>query len=237
VSALVTPRFWHEALWRSNARPPVSGNEALWTAPYSGRIPALGIYLLINDSEVNHYSGTRKIHGKSMQIITLIILLLVLTMLSAPNAQAQQCGAGFNSVKVSDSEGKSIGGVIIKLVAQVPEKEYEKLRLGTRNKVVVKIPVDDAEKIIKDLPIWYWRKDNCGNPLTQYANETRVRTNNRITKYTKPSIKHFGFCTRETATTPFLLKVSAPGYLTNYYMGIYLGGCESIFEFVLTEEK
>ena len=71
-----------------------------------------------------------------MRIIKLMSFSLVLTILFALNAQAQACGGAFNTVKFSDSKGKSIRSVTIEIIAQLPREKYK--NLGSELKVMLK---------------------------------------------------------------------------------------------------
>ena len=165
-----------------------------------------------------------------MQVIKPVIFLLVLIIFSTQYAQAQACGGGFNSVKVSDSKGKSVRGAVIEIVAQLPREEYNIWECGK----VVKISAPDAESAIKrKLPMDFTKDIYCQNPLRQIAGKTKVKKLGEQ----HPSIENFGFCTGEVYTAPLLLKVSAPNYLTEYYIGNYLGGCGCTYKFVLTKEN
>lgn len=165
-----------------------------------------------------------------MRIIKLIFFLLVLIRLPALNAQSQTCGGGFSPVKVSDSKGKSIHDVVIEIVAKLLTEEYKNARWGK----VIKMSVSDAKSAIKrNLPMDYTEDPFCKNPLKQHLGMTEVKKLGE----NQPSIKNFGFCTAETGDSRLLLKVSAPGYLTDYYIGNYLGGCGDNYEFVLTKKK
>lgn len=158
-------------------------------------------------------------------------------MLAAPTAQAQACGGGFNSVKVSDSKGKSIRGVSIELVAALPDGDY--FKGGLYNKYglilgkVIKVLERDVEELIKRKVPGDWTTDRCDNPSKQIANVTRVKTG----ASENPSNRELGFCTLETFFKPFLLKVSAPGYRTDFYVGTYLGGCGKTYTFILKKAR
>ena len=166
-----------------------------------------------------------------MRVTLLIIYLFVLITLSASTVHAQACGRAFNTVKVLDSEGRNIRSAIIEIVAQLPWKEYEK---ELRQNKIVKISEQDAEDIIKqDLPMDMTKGDVCGNPLKQRANVTKVKSY----PVEALNIENLGFCTYEAYFHPFLLRVSASGYLTDYSLGYYLGGCGETYEIVLTKKK
>jgi hypothetical protein len=200
----------------------------------------------------------------SMRVFTLITFGLVLVMLPAPNVQAQACGGSFNLIEVSDPEGKSIRDATIELVARLPEEEYYAttsdegagIKLSVQEYIkmierrlpvkrllggaVIKVLAKDAEKIIKRKLPMYESNDRCGNPLAQIANLTKLKIHPEyLSLKVHPSGNHeidFGFCTLENYHAPFLLKVSAPDYLTEYYAGHYLGGCGRTYKFVLTKK-
>ena len=165
-----------------------------------------------------------------MRIVKPIFFLLILIILSALNVQAQECGGAFNIVKVLDSKSESIRGAVFEIVAQFPKDEYKDLGYGK----VIKLSVEDAESVIsRDLPMRFTEDIRCGNPLKQYVGVTKVK--NKHHPY--PNAKDLGFCTSEVIFAPLLLKVSAPGYETDYYVGNYLGGCGNTYEFIVTKKK
>ena len=67
--------------------------------------------------------------------------------------------------------------------------------------------------------------DACGNPLKQQAGVTEVKAENYFP--VNQNEPNFGYCTRETRSTPYILKISAPGYGNAYFIGNFLGGCLS----------
>ena len=166
-----------------------------------------------------------------MRIIKPVFFLFVLVILSALNAQAQECGGAFNIVNVLDSKGKSIRGAIIEIVAQLPKEEYKDLGYGK----VIKMSVKDAESSIKrNLPMNFTEDIECRNPLKQYVGITKVKN---LHHYLNPNTENLGFCTGEVIFAPLLLKISAPSYSTDYYVGNYLGGCGNTYEFILTKKN
>jgi hypothetical protein len=180
--------------------------------------------------------------------ITTLALVLFLTPLAALTARPQACGRSFVDILVLDSEDKNVPGVIVELLAEVPSEEYRRLEVKTlKNEAVVKlsegngtaikISAKDADEIIKrNLPMSR-PEDFCGNPLRLVANSTKVTRSPAHVEGREFSIKNFGFCTVETYSTPSLLKVSAPGYVTDYYVGPHLVGCRRSYKIVLTRKK
>lgn len=179
--------------------------------------------------------------NEDRRMIGLRVLLLCLMMCSAPRLQAQVCGGGFISFEISDSEGKSIPDVTIEIVAELVYEEYpEQLKNNEPLKSypaaalfnVYRISSRDADDIIKRRRPMNLDRDFCGNPLKQRANSTKV-----ITMNSEPDTKNFGFCTGETYRRPLLLRISAPGYLSDYYIGPFLGGCGGTYKFALVKKK
>lgn len=168
-----------------------------------------------------------RIINQTTFLLTLLLLLFTLT------ADGQACGGGFNSIKVLDSKGRNVPDVTIEIIARLPREEDKgvKYKYGR----AVKIPAKEAQTAVKRrVPIDYTRDLFCKNPLKQTAGLTKVR---RFGEQLPPSVDNFGFCTGETYLAPLVLKVSAPGYLSDYYLGNFLGGCGVNYEFILIEEK
>ena len=178
-----------------------------------------------------------------MPKIILTIFLLILAASSASNVQAQACGQSFARFIVSDSTGKSVSNATIELLTAPSKEEFEKLWEQYGNKEPgfqpnpFKIPSSVAEEIIKqNLPLSR-TEDFCGNPLKQTERKTKVKTLDDARNNREGSKKNFGFCTTENSDGKLLLKISAPGYITDYYIGGYLGGCSQGWGFVLTKGK
>lgn len=177
-----------------------------------------------------------------MRPFTLTVLLIVLTLLSSSDAQAQACGGAYAAFIVSDSAGKNISDVTIELLASLPNKDYKELweRFGDKRPgyqpYPFKLPAEVADQLIKqDLPL-NLSQDFCGNPLKQRANQTKVITWKELRQGGMPSEKNFGFCKLENGPGQFLLRISAPGYLSDHYVGNYLGGCGESWRFVLIKK-
>lgn len=154
---------------------------------------------------------------------------LLLLMLFAPNIQAQRCGGGFARIIVSDAEGNSISRVTIELVAEISYGDFRDLRNDTDTK---QIPAGTAEEFITRSGLMDRSEDiSCRNPLKQVANSTKVKHPGNGT-----SRKNFGYCTSEGHTRLYLLKISAPGYVTSYHVGYFLGGCSRSHKFVLSQK-
>jgi hypothetical protein len=79
--------------------------------------------------------------------------------------------------------------------------------------------------------------DVCGNPLKQRANSTRVKDLDDFRKGSEGSVSNLGFCASESNHGVTLLKISAPGYTTDYYLGSYLRGCFYRYSFVLSKAE
>jgi hypothetical protein len=173
-----------------------------------------------------------------MQVIPPTALLLSSIMFCAANTRAQACGGAFAEVTISDSKGRRIPDVTIELIAAVPQETYyEKYRDGTAAKIsewngaAYEISTQEAEGIVKLRSPMLKTKDFCENPFKQRFNSTKVKS------YYTASLMNFGFCTSETYSYPYLLKIFAPGYATKYYAGPFLGGCRRTYKIVLTKEK
>lgn len=150
-------------------------------------------------------------------------------MSSGSDIRAQACGGGFAKFVAVDSGSTSVPDVTIELVAELPREEYVKYKLRKGHVEYggfsFKLSASEAEELVAlGVPS---RKDTdfCGNPLKQRANSTRVKTHEDVVEHRNGSVKHFGFCTLETYSRIHLLKISAPRYVTDYYVGTYLGGC------------
>jgi hypothetical protein len=176
-----------------------------------------------------------------MNIIRLIAATALLLLSMSPFAsdtQAQLCHTSFAYYEVVDSVGKNISDVTIELVGEVSGKDYIALRTEFIKKEVYgpnfKLFPQDVEQIVKRSVPMRITRDTCENPLKQRANSTKVKTMYRG----KASKKNFGFCNvvghyRE----PLLLKISAPGYVTDYYVGQFLSDCRTHERFVLSKDE
>ena len=167
------------------------------------------------------------------------VLGCLIALNSASYTQAQACGGGFAKFVVVDSEGTGVPDVTIELVAEPPREEYMKYKLRKRDVEYggfsFKLSASEAEELMTPAVPMRVDKDFCGNPLKQRANFTRVKNHEDVLEHRDGSIKHFGFCTLETYSRIYLLKISAPGYVTDYYVGSFLGGCGGSYSFVLTK--
>lgn len=171
----------------------------------------------------------------------LMTALVILAVSSASNIQAQLCGQSFARFIVSDSAGGSVSNATIELLTVLSSDEYEELWEHYGNKESgfqpnpFKIPSPVAANIIKKNPPLLRTEDFCGNPLKQTANQTEVKTLDEARNKREGNKKNFGFCIVEGSSPDFLLKISAPGYVTDYYIGHYLSGCEKGWYFILTK--
>jgi hypothetical protein len=174
---------------------------------------------------------------KFRRIIEVATLMIYLVTLSVSNLQAQTCGGGFMSFEISDSEGKRVPNITIEVVAELTGEEYGEVQKNNpiiQRYNIYKIPERDAAEIVKRRKPMNVNQDFCGNPLRQLANSTKVKK----WLYGKPDAMNFGFCVIETYQRPLLLKISAPRYLSDYYVGPFLGGCGGgTHKFVLAIKK
>jgi hypothetical protein len=167
------------------------------------------------------------------------VLGVLIALSSGSDTQAQACGGGFAKFVVVDAKEVEVPDVTIELVAELPREEYAKYKLRKGHVEYggfsFKLSASEAEELVaRGVPS---RKDTdfCGNPLKQRANYTRVKTHEEVVERRDGSVKYFGFCTLETYSRIYLLKISAPGYITDYYVGTYLGGCGGSYSFILTK--
>jgi hypothetical protein len=176
-----------------------------------------------------------------MRILAPAAFLFFSIMLCASKIQAQACGWAFAHVTVSNSGGNVIPDVTIELIAEeTGGKYYDKSRDEAVVKIspgmgtAVKVSAQDAVEIVKQSSPMTRTEDFCENALRQLANSTKVK---RHPAYVIGEVTNFGYCTQENYSQPFLLKVSAPGYVTDYYLGPFLGGCPRTYEIVLTKRN
>jgi len=164
------------------------------------------------------------------------MITLVFSLFLVPSSQAhsQACGADFIEILVADSSDKYIGDVTIELIAEFPYDKYgERLRNeATLAPTAIKISVQEAEEIAKQALKLSRTDDFCGNPLKQRPDAAKLKTRNQW-----PARMNLGFCTKENSSHIFLLRVSAPGYVTDYYAAPFLGGCHRIDKITLTKNK
>jgi hypothetical protein len=160
-----------------------------------------------------------------------------------PIIQAQLCGSAFAGFTIEDSEGKSIPDVTIELIAEAPPEKYEgkmrdksALKISLSDGVAVKVSVQKAKEIVKQSRPMSRATDFCENPLRQRASITVVKRRPSLVDDGGGSVKNFGYCTEENNFHPFLLKISAPGYVTDYYVGPFLGRCARTYKIVLTKK-
>ncbi|PYS46644.1 MAG: hypothetical protein DMF68_18615 [Acidobacteria bacterium] len=180
---------------------------------------------------------------KSMRILGAAILLICSVILSVSNVEAQLCGRSYAKFVVKDSASKSISDMTIEIVAELPEKDYKELweRYGYKEPgyqpLPFKLPAQAVDEVIKRGLHPTVKTDFCGNPLKQRSNVTEVITPQEQMQGGRANPENFGFCTSEVFARHFLLKISAPHYVTDYHVGSFLGGCGKSWEFTLTEEK
>jgi hypothetical protein len=168
---------------------------------------------------------------------------ILLMLLPAFGAQAQRCGYKFSKFIVLDSRGKNVSDVTIELIAEVPYEQFLKFKVksgieGDGGGLHLKLSSDDAGDLLKQAVPLGISTDVCGNPLKERANSTRVftrvKTTDDLARAREGSIHNFGFCTSENDQSILILRISAPGYMTDYYVGNYLGGCGQRYSFALS---
>jgi hypothetical protein len=176
-----------------------------------------------------------------MRVKFLILVVLVVFMSSYTPAQA--CWGTFGKFIITNSAGKKVSNASIELLAAPSDEKYKDLWEKFGNKAPgsqvapFKIPAAVGEEIIKqNLPLAR-NEDPCGNPLKQTSGKTRVKTWEDKLNDREGKKENFGFCTRENGPARFLLKISASGYTTDYYIGSYLGGCSGVRNFTLTKKN
>ena len=180
---------------------------------------------------------------KIKRLVAIPALSLLWASLCASNVQAQACGRAFAEILVSDAAGQRVQRVTIELVAEAPYEEYKMLESqalaqgdpgdnpalsSPGHLTAIKVTKRDAEEIVRRSTPMDKTKDFCENPLKLQANTT-------VKVYGQGESKtRLGFCTSEGYERhAFLLKISAPGYMTGYYVGAYLGGCRRTYKIVL----
>ncbi|HYO99230.1 MAG TPA: hypothetical protein VER76_03365 [Pyrinomonadaceae bacterium] len=156
----------------------------------------------------------------------------------ASNAQAQKCLFAFARFFVSDTEGKPVPDVTIELLGEVPEKVYAALAAEARKRDIYNqdfklLPPEVKETVKRSIPMSRGG-DLCGNPFKQRANSTKVKRWHKG----EASTENFGFCNAVGhQRQPFLLKISAPGYVTDYYVGKYLTDCLQHVSAVMSKKE
>jgi hypothetical protein len=177
------------------------------------------------------------------------IILTLSIVLCGINVPAQECGVGFGQVTVANKTGKVISKSTIEIIGRLPYDDYDdptgrkvrtdpiwlkyaEIRQGLNYYIIppkfVKQVTDLTLKLDRNL-------DFCGNPLKQRAGVTKVKTKNGYP--VNRNEPNFGYCTGETKSTPYILKISAPKYIDSYFIGNFLGGCYSHYKFVLSASK
>jgi hypothetical protein len=147
---------------------------------------------------------------EGMRIITPIIFLFFLITIFALSINAQKCGGGHAGLSTS----KAIPKATIEIIAVYGGNftEFSEQDKALTNQGSLKIPEQIVNRVIKESKLLQIQKDYCGNQLKQTVDKN-------VTK------SRFHFCTSEVDDRYYLLKISAPNYLTTYYVGMYLGGC------------
>jgi len=175
----------------------------------------------------------------TLKLLLSLLLALLSTEVAACPTTVQRCGGSFAKFIVTDAKEVRVADVTIELIAELPREEYlkHKARKGYSeySGFSFKLNLSEAEELQAHTVPSAKDTDSCNNPLKQRANSTRVRTPEDFLNQRDGSVKNFGFCTSEVFSRVYLLKISAPGYVTDYYMGRYLGGCWGSYSFVLTK--
>lgn len=154
------------------------------------------------------------------------------------NVQAQLCGKSFAKFIVVDGQDKEVSDVTIELVAELPYEDFGKFMAkkalsGSGGGLNLKLSAEDSEELLKLSVRMRRSTDHCNNPLKQQLNVTRIRNVEDFVRGREGTVEHFGFCASENDQSVILLRASASGYVTNYYLGQYLGGCGHKYSLVL----
>jgi len=177
--------------------------------------------------------------AKLVRLSMSILLWLVLSAFPL-NVPAQLCGGTFAEFTVIDGEGNEVPDVTLELVAELSHENYDEFM---RKKAIspygagfnVKLSQEDSAQLLKLSVPLRSSTDHCGNPLRQQKNVTYVKNVEDSVSRREGTVKHFGFCASENDQSVILLRVSAPGYITDYYVGHYLWGCGHRYSFILTK--
>jgi len=176
--------------------------------------------------------------SSTLKLALSVWLALLSAQVAASPAFGQLCGGSFAKFVVTDSTGVKVSDATIELVAELPREEYlkHKTRKGNveHGGYSFTLTAPEAEDLMTRAVPMTVDKDFCGNPLKQRAKSTPVKSREDVAKSREGSIDNFGFCTSEVFSRVYLLKISAAGYVTDYYIGRYLGGCWRSYSFVLT---
>lgn len=163
---------------------------------------------------------------------------VLLTLLPTFGVKAQLCGKSFAKFVVVDSESKSVSDVTIELIAELPAEVYLEFKAEEQYEEYgdfsFKLAPQNVEQLLKRAVPLPMSTDLCGNPFKQRANSTPVKNLQDSRKGHAASVTNFGFCASEGNRAVTLLRISAPGYVTDYYVGSYLRGCIYHYSFVLT---
>src|SRR5215831_18639615 len=173
-----------------------------------------------------------------MRGIVTVSLVLLSFVSYAATTHPQACGKSFAEIGVEDSNGKSITGATIELVTEFPDEVYREIiqredtiKISPLYAPAIKISAEEVQEILKHEKRPEKTEDFCGNPIKQRAGSTKLKMRDNVQVNT-----NMGFCTSEGYLQSFLLKVSAPGYVTDYYAAQFLGGCRSVYKIALTKK-
>ena len=175
---------------------------------------------------------------KAVRLMAATCLLLFLMTPFASNTQAQLCLYEFARFEVLDSAGKRLPDVTIQLLGEVSLEDFKALQAESHRREIsipdVKLFPQEVEEIVKRSRPMREKADICGNPFKQRFNSTKVK---RMHKG-EGSKENFGFCNAVAHNRqPLLLKISAPGYVTDFYVGKFLSDCITYKSFILSKEE
>jgi hypothetical protein len=173
-----------------------------------------------------------------LQQVLAMLSALLWVYSSAVTTPAQLCGKSFGRFVVVDVQGKDVADVTAELLGDLPNEYYQKFRQEKKypesGGLNFKLSDAESQEMLKRIAPLRTDTDFCGNPLKQRKNSTPVRVTDAVSGQ-DPSVSNFGFCSSEGYMGITLLRISAPGYLTEYYLGSYLKGCRGRYSFVLTK--
>jgi hypothetical protein len=167
---------------------------------------------------------------------------LLLASLFAPTIQAQTCGYHFKKISILDSNGGNISGAMFEFVGVLSSGDFSEFAKSKGFPkfygpfISPKIFQADVEKLKTRIAPLNLKEDYCGNPLKQQYNVTKAKNVQDWVRGNEPSTNKFGICSVEDNYVIYLLKISAAGYTTDFYLGTFFAGCDS-YSFVLSKRK